>query len=67
MDEKLPQPRNIFEAINQNIYVLGENVKLLMDENAAMRREIAELRAMFNAPTPELPNAVPGSESAVTE
>lgn len=67
MPEQLPQPRNIFEAMNQNIYNLGRNQQVAMDMIAAMSKEIKELRAMFNAPASELPNAVPGSESAVTE
>ena len=55
--KELPQPRNIFEVINQNIYNLGLNQKTAMDEIAAMRKEVAELRAMFNPPAPEQPNA----------
>lgn len=67
MPEQLPPPRNIFEAMNQNIYNLGRNQQMAMDMIAAMRKEVAELRAMFNPPAQELPNAAPGDESAVTE
>lgn len=73
-ENKIPQPRNIFEAINLNIFNLGQNQKTVMDmvakvseDNAAMRKEIAELRAMFNPPVSELPNAASGKEDAVTE
>jgi uncharacterized protein with HEPN domain len=34
MPENLPKPRNIFEAINQNIYILGENLKSLSEQVA---------------------------------
>lgn len=62
------QPRNYLELINLNIVNLGKNQKTQMDEIAAMRKEVAELRAMLiTPPAPEQPNAVPGSESAVTE
>lgn len=57
MPEQLPPPRNIFEAMNQNIYNLGRNQQMTMDMIAAMRNEVAELRAMFQAPAPEQPNA----------
>ena len=57
MPEQLPQPRNIFEAMNQNIYNLGRNQQMAMDMIAAMRNEVTELRAMFQAPAPEQPNA----------
>lgn len=63
MPEQLPQPRNIFEAMNQNIYNLGRNQQMEMDMIAAMRNEVAELRAMFQAPAPEQPNAC-GEEGA---
>ena len=73
-EKELPQPRNIFEVINLNIYNLGQNQKTTIDmiakmseENAAMRKEVAELRAMFNPPAPEQPNVASGSEGAVTE
>ena len=67
MPENQPQPRNFLELINLNVVNLGKNQKTLMDEVAAARKEVAELRAILNPPAPELPNAVPGSESAVTE
>ena len=40
---------------------------MAMDMIAAMRNEVAELRAMFQAPAPEQPNVVSGEEGAVTE
>lgn len=43
--------------MNQNIYNLGRNQQMAMDMIAAMRNEVAELRAMFQAPAPEQPNA----------
>ena len=66
MPENQPQPRNFLELINLNVVNLGKNQKTLMDEVAAARKEVAELRAILNPPTPELPT-VPGSESVVTE
>ena len=51
------QPRNFLELINLNIVNLGKNQKTQMDEIAAMRKEVAELRAMLNPPAPEQPNA----------
>lgn len=56
MPEQLPPPRNIFEAMNQNIYNLGRNQQMEMDMIVAMRNEVVELRAMFQAPAPEQPN-----------
>lgn len=59
---QLPQPRNILEAINLNVYMLGENLKLAMDEIAKLQQEVASLKAMFNAP--EQPNALGGDGAA---
>lgn len=63
--KELPQPRNILEAINLNVYMLGENLKLAMDEIAKLQQEVASLKAMFNAP--EMPNAVLGNDGAITQ
>jgi hypothetical protein len=55
MPENLPKPRNIFEAINQNIYILGENLKTLSEQVAHTEQEVIALSLMFKAP--EQPNA----------
>ena len=55
-ENKQQQPRNIFEAINLNIYGVNENIHTLMQQVAAMHNELIDLRAMFNAP--EQPNAL---------
>lgn len=65
MPENLPKPRNIFEAINQNIYILGENLKSLSEQVAHTEQEVIALSLMFKAP--EQPNAVPGKEGAEEE
>ena len=62
------QPRNYLELINLNIVNLGKNQKTQMDEIAAMRKEVAELRAMLiTPPAPEQPNVASGEEGAKTE
>lgn len=74
-ENKLPQPRNFLELINQNVLIANQNISTVINmlaeiskETADMRKEIAELRAMFNnPPAPEQPNAVSGSEGTVTE
>ena len=62
--KELPQPRNIFEAINQNIFTLGENLKVVAEQVARTEQEVIALSLMFKAP--EQPNAS-GGESVVTE
>lgn len=64
-EQQLPRPRNIFEAMHLNIFNLGQNQKTILDEMSAMRKEISELRAMFNTPATE-PNAS-GDGTAVEE
>ena len=64
-NKDLPQPRNIFEAINQNIYLMNENIHTLMEQVAANQQELVALRAMFNAP--EEPNAASGKDGASKE
>lgn len=55
-ENKVQQPRNILEVINFNIVAISEDMHRMMDDVIAMRREVAELRKMFNAP--EQPNAL---------
>lgn len=64
-NKELPQPRNIFEAINQNIYLMNENIHTLMEQVASNQQELVALRAMFNVP--EKPNAASGDEGASKE
>ena len=49
------KPRNIFEAINQNIATLSEDLHDLMTQVSGMQQEIIALSLMFKAP--EQPNA----------
>ena len=54
---------NIFELINKNIVTVSEDIHTLMGEVASLKKEIAELKAIFNAPVQ--PNA--SGEASVTE
>ncbi|MBR2266607.1 MAG: hypothetical protein IJ882_08140 [Paludibacteraceae bacterium] len=48
---------NIFELINKNIFTLSEDIHTLMpvlQEVEALKKEVAQLRAIFMAP--EQPN-----------
>ena len=71
---QVPTPKNIFEAINLNVFNVSTDLHRLMDlayemrqESEDMRREMAELRAMFNTPAPEEPIVVPGNDGVKTE
>jgi hypothetical protein len=71
-EKELPQPRNILEAINQNIYLMNENVLTLLRKNEDIEKKLEEnqqeliaLRLMFNVP--EKPNAASGDEGASKE
>ena len=66
-EQSMPAPRSIFEAINQNVYVVSNDLHKLMDEFYSLRKEVAELRAIFNPPAPEQPIVTPGRESVETE
>ena len=61
MDEKIPEPRNIFEAINQNVNVVNKNVLTALEEITSIKQEVIALSLMFKAP--EKPNAS-GEEGA---
>ena len=63
-EKKLPQPRNIFEAINQNVFILSENLKVIAEQVAHTEQEVIALSLMFKAP--ETPTAS-GMEGVVTE
>jgi len=63
--KELPQPRNLLEAINQNIYLMNENIHTLMKQIASNQQELAALRAMFNVP--EKPNVASGDEGTLKE
>lgn len=70
--QPLPQPRNIFEVINQNIYNTNENIHTLMQQIADLSQQLANtqqeviaLSLMFKAP--EQPNVASGKEGAETE
>ena len=67
--EQLPQPRNIFEATNQNVYLMNLNVLALMEQSTRIERKLEEnqqeliaLKLMFQVPEPEKPNAASGEE-----
>lgn len=67
--KQLPQPRNILEAINQNVYLMNENVLTLIRKNEELEKKLEEnqqeliaLKLMFQAPEPEKPNAASGKE-----
>ena len=64
-NKELPQPRNIFEAINQNIYLMNENIYTLMKQVASNQQELIALKQMFNVP--EKPNAASGDEGTSKE
>ena len=64
-ENKLPQPRNIFEVINLNINTLNENIHTLMQQVANTQQEVIALSLMFKAP--EQPNVASGNEGAETE
>lgn len=65
----LPQPRNIFEAINQNVYLMNLNVITLLEKSEKIEKmleenqqELIALKLMFQAPAPEQPNVASGKE-----
>ncbi len=45
---------NIFELINKNVVTVSEDIHAMMAEMATVKKEVAELKAIFNAP--EEPN-----------
>lgn len=53
---------NIFELINKNVVTVSEDIHAMMAEMATVKKEVAELKAIFNAP--EEPN-VHGEEGSV--
>ena len=69
MPEQLPQPRNIFEATNQNVYLMNQNVLAILEQNERIEKKLEEnhqeliaLKLMFQVPDPEKPNAASGKE-----
>lgn len=56
--------KTIFDAIQENINIVNENVLDMMKKLASMEQEVIALSLMFKAP--EKPTA-PGEEGAVTE
>jgi len=74
MPPQLPQPRNIFEATNQNVYLMNLNVLKLLEQNERIEKKLEEnqqeliaIKLMFQAPAPEQPNVASGKEGAETE
>ena len=65
--QQIPQPRNILEVINLNVYNVSQDLHKAMDMIVEQGKEIASLRAMLAAPAPEQPNAAPGNEGTVNE
>ena len=62
MPENNQRPRNILEVINENVYNVGEGLRVVLGEIASIKQDITSFKAMFNAP--EKPNAAPGNEGA---
>lgn len=50
------------EVINENVYNVGEGLRVVLGEIASIKQDITSFKAMFNAP--EKPNAAPGNEGA---
>lgn len=46
---------NIFELINKNVVTVSEDLHAMMADLATMKSELAEVKALFNAPV--TPNA----------
>ena len=65
--QQIPQPRNILEVINLNVYSVSQDLHTAMNMIVEQGKEIAALRAMLTAPVPEQPNAAPGNEGTVNE
>ena len=58
------KPTNILDAIfygvevtNQNVLTLSENIKDMYDKVVEMQSQVDAVRAFFNQPAPEQPNA----------
>ena len=58
------KPRNIFEAINDNVIVVNKNVLAVLNKMEEIEKkqqenqqELIALKMMFQAPAPEQPNA----------
>ena len=52
---------NIFELINKNVVTVSQDIHVMMAEMETLKREVTELKAIFNAP--EEPN-VHGEEGS---
>lgn len=65
--QQIPQPRNILEVINLNVYNVSQDLHTAMNMIVELSKEVAKINTMFNAPVPEQPNAAPGNEGTVNE
>lgn len=65
--QQIPQPRNILEVINLNVYSVSQDLHTAMNMIVEQGKEIAALRAMLTTPVPEQPNAAPGNDGTVNE
>ena len=61
------QPRNIFEAINENVLITNQNVLTVINQVTSLQQEVIALRLMFDVPAPEKPKVASGEEGATTE
>ena len=55
---------NIFELINKNIVTVSEDVHTLMGAVSTLRKDVAELRSIFNAPEQPNTHGDEGAESS---
>lgn len=60
-DKELQKPRNIFEAINQNVNIVNKNVITALEKITKIEQEVIALALMFKAP--EQPNASGGEDA----
>ena len=56
-NEKVPQPRNIFELINQNVVDLSQDVVQLYKRVDAIDAKITAIYDALYPPTENVPNA----------
>lgn len=65
--QQIPQPRNILEVINLNVYRVSQDLHTAMNMIVELSKEVAKINTMFNAPVSEQPNVAPGNEGTVNE